>query len=207
MFARTPKTRCCLEHRKLPSYSILRHRVNEKYTWDKEEKVMAKYMVTENEVKKALAIDSFRNMSKDKIIEFVSAIPNMDKDVAIKIIDQFPTYTESANNMIAQLNTMCNNVMKENGESQKEAIEAYKKILDDLGDLLKKDIITAEERVKITEQMITVADRISAKDTENKDFLNGIIKYGVPIIGGALVLGAAILGVNVKGTKIPTLEK
>lgn len=168
---------------------------------------MAKYMVTENEVKKELAIDSFRNMSKDKIMEFVSAIPNMDKDVAIKIIDQFPAYTELANNMLAQLNTMCNNAMKENGESQKEAIEAYKKILDDLGELLKKDTINAEERVQITEQMITVADRISAKDSENKDFLNGIIKYGVPIIGGALVLGATILGVNVKGTKIPTLKK
>lgn len=171
------------------------------------EKVMAKHMVTEDEVKKALAIDSFRNMSKDKIMEFVSAIPNMDKDVAIKIIEQFPTYTESANNMLAQLNTMCNNAMKANGESQKEAIEAYKKILDDLGELLKKDTITAEERAHITEQMITVADRISSKDTESKDFLNGIIKYGVPIIGGALVLGAAILGVNVKGTKIPTLKK
>ena len=168
---------------------------------------MAKYMVTENEVKEALDIDSFRNMSKDKIMEFVSAIPNMDKDVAIKIIDQFPAYTESANNMLAQLNAMCNNAMKENGESQKEAIEAYKKILDDLGELLKKDTITAEERMQITEQMITVADRISAKDTENKEFLNGIIKYGVPIIGGALVLGATILGVNVKGTKTPTLKK
>ncbi len=120
---------------------------------------MAKYMVTENEVKEALDIDSFRNMSKDKIMEFVSAIPNMDKDVAISIIEQFPAYIESANNMLAQLNTMCNSAMKENGESQKEAIGAYKKILDDLGELLKKDTITAEERVRITEQMITVADR------------------------------------------------
>jgi len=168
---------------------------------------MAKYMVTEDEVKKALSIDSFRNMSKDKIMEFVSAIPNMDKDVAIKIIEQFPAYTESAINMLTQLNTMCNNAMEENSESQKEAIEAYKKILDDLGELLKKDSITAEYRAQITEQMITVADCISAKDTENKDFLNGIIKYGVPIIGGALVLGAAILGVNIKGTKIPSLKK
>lgn len=64
-------------------------------------------------------------------MEFVSAIPNMDKDVAIKIIEQFPAYTESANNMLAQLNVMCSNAMKENGESQKEAIEAYKKILDE----------------------------------------------------------------------------
>lgn len=54
--------------------------------------------------------------------------------------------------------------------------------------------------------MITVADRISAKDTESKNFLNGIIKYGAPIIGGTLVLGAAILGVNIKGTNIPKLK-
>jgi len=167
---------------------------------------MAKYMFTENEVKKALAIDSFRNMSKDKIMEFVSAIPNMDKDVAIKIIGQFPAYTGFANNMLAQLNTTCNNAMKENGESQKEVIKAYKKILDDLGELLKKDTITAEERVQITEQMITIADRISAKDTENKDFLNGIINHEINIIVGALVLGPVILGVNVKGLKIPTLK-
>ena len=167
---------------------------------------MAKYMATENDVKKALAIDSFRNISKDKIMEFVSAIPNMDKEVAIKIIEQFPSYAESANNMIAQLNTMCSNAMEENGESQKEVIEAYKKILDDLGEVLKKDAITAEERTQITKQMIDIADRISAKDTENKEFLSGITKYGGHIIVSALVLGAVILGVNVKGVKIPTIK-
>ena len=139
---------------------------------------MAKYMASENDVKKAMNIDSFKNMSKDKIMEFVSAIPNMDKDVAIKIIEQFPVYTELANSMLVQLNTMCNNAMKGNDESQKQAIEAYKKILEDLGDLLKKETISAEERLQITEQMITIADRISAKDTENKEFLNGILKIG-----------------------------
>lgn len=35
--------------------------------------------------------------------------------------------------------------MKKNGGSQKEAIEAYKKILDYLGDVLKKDIITVKD--------------------------------------------------------------
>lgn len=40
--------------------------------------------------------------------------------------------------MIAQLNTLCSNAMKENGESQKEAIGAFKKILNDLGELQKK---------------------------------------------------------------------
>ena len=109
--------------------------------------------------------------------------------------------------MVAQLNVMCDNVIKDNNSSQKDAVEAYKMILQDLSELLKKEDISKEERDEITEKMILVADKISAKDTENKDFLNGIIKYGVPIVGGALLLGAAILGVSVKGTKIPTIKK
>ena len=96
--------------------------------------------------------------------------------------------------------------MKENSDSQKDVIKSYIKILDDLGELLKKEAITSEKRIQITEQMISIADRISAKDTENKDFLKGLIKIGIPVIGGAILLGAAILGVNVKGVKIPTLK-
>ena len=163
-------------------------------------------LVSANEVKKALNIESFRNLSKDKVIEFVSLIPNMDKDVAIKIIEQFPEYANFATSMISQLNTMCDSALKSNSESQKDVIEAYKKILDDLGELLKKEDITSEERAIVTDKMVMIADRISAKDTENKAFLINVIKSAAPYVGGALILAAAIFGVNVKGTKIPRLK-
>ena len=40
---------------------------------------MPQSLVSESQVKNALNIDSFRNLSRDKIIEFVLLIPNMDK--------------------------------------------------------------------------------------------------------------------------------
>lgn len=168
---------------------------------------MSKYMVTADEVKNALEIDSFRNLSKDKIMEFVSLIPNMDKDVAMAIIEQFPSYAEMASNMVAELNGMCDKALQENGESQKETISAYKMVLSDLAELLKKDDISPEERTIITDKMILVADKVAAKDSENKVHLENIVKYRGSIIGGALLLGAVILGVNIKGTKLPTLKK
>ena len=168
---------------------------------------MAKTLISEESVKKALNIESFRNLSKEKIVEFISLIPNMDKDVAISIINQFPAYAEMAGNIIAQLNTMCDSAIKEAGKSQKESIESYKLILSELGNLLQKDNISAEERALITDKMILIADRISAKDSEYKEFLLDALKIGVPVLGGALLLGAAILGVNTRGTKIPTLKK
>ena len=168
---------------------------------------MAKTLISEESVKKALNIESFRNLSKEKIVEFISLIPNMDKDVAISIINQFPAYAEMAGNIIAQLKTMCDSAIKEAGKSQKESIESYKLILSELGNLLQKDNISAEERALITDKMILIADRISAKDSEYKEFLLDALKIGVPVLGGALLLGAAILGVNTRGTKIPTLKK
>ncbi len=164
-------------------------------------------IVSVGEVKRALNIDSFRNLSKDKIIEFVSLIPNMDKDVAIKVIEQFPEYANFATGMIAQLNSLCDNALKSNSESQKDVIQAYKQILDSLSELLKKEDMAVEERCAITDKMIMVADKISAKDTENKAFLMSLIKKTAPYFGaGLLTLAAMIFGPKIKDMRIPRLK-
>lgn len=166
---------------------------------------MSQHLVSEDQVKKALHIDSFRNLSKDKIMKFASLIPNMDKDVAISIINQFPAYAESSRNMIEQYNVMCDKILQSNDDSRRDAVMAYKTVLDDLSSLLKQDGVTPELQEKITDKMILVADKIADLHEGNRNFLEGIIKYGTPLIGGALLLGAVILGVNVKGTKLPTI--
>ena len=138
---------------------------------------MSQYLVSEDQVKKALQIDSFRNLSKDKIMEFASLIPHMDKDVAIAIINQFPAYAESSRNMIEQYNVMCDKVLQSNDDSRRDAVMAYKTILDDLSILLKQDGITPEQQEKITDKMILVADKIADLHEDNRNFLEGIIKY------------------------------
>ena len=167
---------------------------------------MGKYLLTEESVKKAMNINSFRNLSKDKVMEFVSLIPSMDKELAIAIVNQFPAYAEMAGDMVQCMVKMCDQALDANNESQKDAIEAYKTVLSSLGDLLERENITEEERTSITEKMIEVADKISAKDTENKVFIQNLIKYGSSVLGGALVLGAVILGVNAKGKNIPKIR-
>ena len=166
---------------------------------------MSKALVSVDEVKNALKIDSFRNLSKDKIMEFVSLIPNMDKEVAIKIIEQYPAFAKLSESMVAQLNKMCDTALEKNEESQRLAIQAYKQILDELSNQLHMEDISKEEREKITKQMIEIADKISVKDTENKAFIDKMAKYSTGFAIGVVVLGAAILGVNIKGKDIPKL--
>lgn len=113
---------------------------------------MGKTLVSIEEVKNALKIDSFRNLSKDKIMEFVSLIPNMDKEVAIKIIEQYPAFIKLSESIVAQLNKMCNTALEKNEESQRLTIQAYKQILDELSNQLRMEDISKEEREKITKK-------------------------------------------------------
>lgn len=134
-------------------------------------------------------------------------ISKMDKEVAMASINQFPAYADAAKLMVNELNVMCENIMAANESSRKDVVQAYQKILDSLEGLLKKDNLTAEEQHIITLQMIEVADKMADKDSENKQFLSGIMKYGSTVIAGALVIGAAILGANVSGNKLPPSKK
>lgn len=166
---------------------------------------MSKVLISVDEVKNALKIDSFRNLSKDKIMEFVSLIPNMNKEVAIKIIEQYPALAKLSESMVTQLNKMCDTALEKNEESQRLTIQAYKQILYELSNQLHVEDISKEEREKIIKQMIEIADKISVKDTENKAFIDKMVKYSTGFAFGVVVLGVAILGVNIKGKDIPKL--
>ena len=123
----------------------------------------------------------------------------------IKIIEQYPSFVELSELLLGQLNKICEVALEKNENSQRLTIQAYKQILDELSNRLHMEDVSKEDREKITKQMIEVADKISAKDTENKAFMDKMMKYGTSFAMGVVVLGAAILGVNVKGKDIPKL--
>ena len=168
---------------------------------------MAETLYTKEDVKEALGISDLRNMSVDKVVQLVSLMPNMDKDLAMSIVGEFSNYAELCKAMVAEMGELCDVAIKESKDSQLETISSYKKILDSLDEALKDDNLSTEEKLQIADKMIEVADKISAKDTEQKEFFKEVIKYKEYIIGGALILGGAILGVSVKGGVKGSLPK
>lgn len=109
--------------------------------------------------------------------------------------------------MLDQFKNICTQALENAKDNQKEVILAYRKIIDDLGESLNKDELTPDERNNIIEKMIELADRISDKDTEYKQFLVNIIKHSANLTAGIALLSVAILGVNVKGFNLPTIKK
>ncbi len=69
------------------------------------------------------------------------------------------------------MNGLCETAIKESKDSQLEAVSAYKQILDSLENSLKDDKLTTDEKIKIADKMIEVADKISAKTQNKRIFL------------------------------------
>ena len=167
---------------------------------------MANRLLTADQVKEYLNISDFRHLTKDKLIEFVSAIPNMDKEVAIKVIEQFPEFSGYAKVLVDHYTELCNSILSENNNSVQSVMEGYKKTLDVLSDLATAEDISPEDKKYFAEKMVEVADKMAALDTNNKAFLAGVSKYATWFLGGTLLVCAAVLGVNIVGeTKVPHL--
>lgn len=155
---------------------------------------MKKNYMSEEEVKKALNISDFRSLSKEKVMEFVSIIPKVDKEVAMSIINQFPNYVDMAKNMVGGLIHLCDNALENAKIGRKDVIESYKIVLETLKEQLNDDKLTVTERNKITDDMIEVAEKIDAVNDKHNILIKDMITKVGSVTLGVVVLGVAILG-------------
>lgn len=150
---------------------------------------------TEESVKKALKINSFRELSKDKVMQFASMIPYMDKEVAIAVINQFPAYADFVKAIISVYMETANRILEDNKESQMAAIHGYQTILDGLSKKLEESN-TEEVRKSITDDMVFVAGKIAEIDEKNKKFLNKMVTKILAGVGIAVLAVGAGIGIS-----------
>ncbi len=155
---------------------------------------MKKKMMLEEDVKKALDITDFRSLSKEKIMEFVSIIPKVDKEVAISIINQFPNYADMAKDMVGGMINLCDNALQDAKVGRKDVIESYRVVLETLKEELNKGDLSIDDRKRITDDMLVVAEKIDAVNDKHLEFLKDTLKKVGGTIAGVVVVGVAILG-------------
>ena len=164
---------------------------------NKEESILTKKIITETDVKRILGIDNFENPSKDKVSEFISLIPYMDKEVAISIIEQFSNYTDATKEMIESLDSAIKTMIEKDDDSRKDVIEVYKLSIDKISDTV-NDNSSEEYKKDIAETIVHLADKIYDKDTEEKRYHVEMTKTIERTIMCLSILGITILGINYK---------
>ncbi len=148
----------------------------------------------EDEIKHALGIDSWRNLSKDKMIRFVAMMPDMGTEVALKIVEQFPAFKDFALDVVDAMKKSHESTLSTNQQSQEHVHRAFQDFRDTLRNELDKGDLTWEQRWKIIEKMQEAVREESQKDSENKRFLDGALKKVLVLGGAAVALGVAFVG-------------
>lgn len=158
--------------------------------------------LTEKQVLKKLDIPDFRHLSKDKIMTFFSMLPNMDPEVAKKVIEQFPTYANTVKEVVSEYTNFLEKALNDNAESVQSYYSICSSILETLSKMLEQGNLTFEERKYIIEQMLEVESRVRQKDTENKKHRLKIVGWASLVIVTFIGSLAAVLGAN-SGMSIP----
>jgi hypothetical protein len=148
----------------------------------------------EEQVKKALKIDSWRNLSKDKLLDFVAEMPKLDKDVAMRIIAQFPEFKSLVSDGFSQLEKQVKTAHRFNWKSQKRVHEAFKEYRALLNRELDRENLTPEDRWRILDLFNEAVKAEAEKDSENKALIVKILVGAVTVIVALVGLAITFVG-------------
>ena len=154
--------------------------------------------ITEKKALKKLEISDFGAMPIDKISTFVSFLPYMDKDVALKVIAQFPKYIEFEKELVSSMQHSLEIMCASNQESMRSIYAVCTTQIDRCNELLKSDNLSEEERKRLEDMILEIIQLMYAKDTENKKLLNSWVEKAIGGLALVTLGAAAILGVGGK---------
>ncbi|MER5571649.1 hypothetical protein ABT083_36605 [Streptomyces goshikiensis] len=162
--------------------------------------------VNEAAVKRKLGIPNWRNLSKDKVLKFAAAMPEMATEVRLKLIEQFPAFKDLAKADIDAVTEAHKSTLTANENSQNHFYRASQDQRDALlADLGRGDLSWAQ-REALYDRLDRNVRQVSEKDSESKQFLGAGMKVvaaaGVAAVGlGVVFVGGRIAGASEDGSE------
>ena len=152
--------------------------------------------LTEAKVLRKLDIPDFRHLTKDKVVSFVSMLPQMDPEVAKRALEQFPAFAETNLAIVSCLKDSLGTIVSGNAGNMAEFNARCHEALLALEAELKREDLTDEGRKMVIDGIVGIIGAIGQKYSENKEFLSdlfsGLLRYSAI----ALVILAAPLGLK-----------
>ncbi len=145
----------------------------------------------ELQIKKALGIENWRNLSKDKVIRFAALMPDMDKEVMLEIIKSFPEFTKYGNDLMEALKETIQKSIDKNSEDYQMGLAIIQETQAICKEQLNRTDLSDNERVLIWNNLMEVTKIIPVMTKENTKFYeflnNKYFKATTAALGIALV--------------------
>ena len=138
--------------------------------------------------KKALELmqkDNFRGISKDNVMQLMSILDKVDPEVAKSIIAQLPEAIRGSVELEKAYSTALTKGMESIESTASSCFQTEDEIIQSLKKEVEREDATFEQKQFYYEKMEAVAIRKESKETEHRDTILTILRYG----GEALLFG------------------
>ncbi|MEV6807491.1 hypothetical protein [Streptomyces sp. NPDC051132] len=155
--------------------------------------------VNESAVKRKLGIPNWRNLSKDKVLKFAAAMPEMATEARLKLIEQFPAFKDLGKANIDAVAEAHRSTLAANENSQNHFYKAAQDQRDALQADLARDDLSEAQRESLHDRLERNVGRVFEKDSESKQFQGDGMKLVAATGVAALALSVAFVGGRVAG--------
>jgi hypothetical protein len=155
--------------------------------------------VNEAALKRKLGIPNWRNLSKDKMLKFAAAMPEMATEVRLKLIEQFPAFKDLAKADIDAVAEAHKSTLAANENSQNHFYKAAQDQRDALLTDLGRDDLSEAQRDSLHDRLERNVGRASEKDSESKQFLGAGMKAVAAAGAAAVALSVVYVGGKIAG--------
>ena len=138
--------------------------------------------------KKALELmqkDNFRGISKDNVMQLMSILDKVDPEVAKSIIAQLPEAIRGSVELEKAYSTALTKGMESIESTASSCFQTEGEIIQSLKKEVEREDTTFEQKQFYYEKMEAAAIRKESKETEHRDTILTILRYG----GEALLFG------------------
>lgn len=150
--------------------------------------------IGEKDLLKLLDIPSFRHMSKDKLVSFVSALPEIDPEVAKKALEQFPDFASAMVEITGRYKEIIDKCLEGSDADTATLLAACSAINESIQRELEKNGLTFEERERLIDKSIQVVQMMRETDADNKRFRAHVIRAATIAFGIAVGVLITALG-------------
>ena len=160
---------------------------------------MNQQLLNANQIKEMMNINTWRELSGDKVMQLANSIVALpygqEKEIILERLRQFPIYADVNKQVCMMMGQFTETAMRYNHENMSRVSNRMDSHMDALRENL-KNADTPEERSEIRREMSDLEDKAIEHDKENKNFILNMLGYLASFVGVIVVGGLLFAGVN-----------
>lgn len=166
---------------------------------------------TEADVKTLLNVETFNNVTKDGLMQFMRALPDMDRELAKQVLAQMPAFVDLCKTLLKDAEASFAAVVAESGASQAQVAQVELKLIDVLQRELDREELTPEQRARVLDDLRTIHEAADRRDREKQGMLERLwekrVMAGLVVAGGIAIVAvrATASGGGKSGFDVGTL--